>query len=180
MTERFAAGTRIGDYVIECVIPGGNADLTYQATHVLLPRRACLQILHPAFTGLTSVAVQLIREGCILEALHHLGVPRMYECGVLPDRRPWMATELVEGEPLSALTQVLPVATVVGLVRDVAEILEHAHRRGVIHRNLRPEVIVQCAPDRGFGHCVVDWSAARIHDAALAQQVPAGSPCCAG
>jgi serine/threonine protein kinase len=172
MTERFATGTRIGDYLIDAVVTGKNGDLTYQATHVLLPRRASLQILHPAFTGLAPVAVQLIREGCILEALHHVGVPRMYECGVLADRRPWTATELVDGEPLQGG---LPVAAVIDLVRDVAEILDHAHRRGVVHRNLRPLVILRCAPRRGFGHCVIDWSSARVYDATPTQLVPSGS-----
>jgi len=137
---------------------------------VLLPRRASLQILH---LGLAPLAVQLIREGCILEALHHVGVPRMYECGVLADRRPWTATELVDGEPLAGP---LPVAAVIDLVRDVAEILDHAHRRGVVHRNLRPLAILRCAPRRGFGHCVIDWTSARVYDAAATQPAPSGSP----
>ncbi len=174
MTERFAAGTRIGDYLLDGSVASTSSVLSYHATHVLLPRRALIQVLHPAFLGLASVSVQLIREGCILEALHHLGAPRMFECGVLPDRRPWLATELVVGESLEPLTEPLPVAAVVTLLRDVAEVLEHAHRRGVVHRNLRPAAIVRCDPSRGFGHCIIDWSHARTHDTAT--QVPTGSP----
>jgi serine/threonine-protein kinase len=50
------------------------------------------------------------------------------------------------------------------MVRDVAEILEHAHRRGVVHCDLRPDRIVITGSTRGYPLCIRDWSEARVHD----------------
>jgi serine/threonine protein kinase len=58
---------------------------------------------------------------------------------------------------------------VAALLRDLVDILEHAHRRGVIHRGLRPDRVVITA-DRRYPLCVPDWSEAIAHDAAV--QVP--------
>lgn len=156
---------RIGDYVIE-----KEDDDGYQATHVLLPRRVRLNVMHPTFVGLRPVAVRMMREACILEALRHPGVPRVYEVGVLADertQRPWVASELVEGETL-ATTFVLgyiPVVEVLAVVRDVADILAHAHSRNVVHRGVRPEAIIRGDGSRGYPLCLVNWTDARVPDA---------------
>jgi eukaryotic-like serine/threonine-protein kinase len=160
--------SRIGDYVVERRIAGGPTDVTYEATHVLLPRRATLKVMHPAFQGLRPVAVQMMREACILEALRHPGVPRVYECGVLPDRRPWVAIEIVDGITVAdSLERPMALTAVKALLRDVAEVLDYAHRRGVVHRGLRPAAVVRCSDLRGFGVCITGWGEARAHDSGL-------------
>jgi serine/threonine-protein kinase len=58
----------------------------------------------------------------------------------------------------------MSVIEVAGLVRDLADILDHAHRRGVIHRALRPDRIV-ITPGRRHALCIPDWSEAIVHDA---------------
>src|ERR1043165_9557922 len=77
---RDASGARISDYLIERGLPARNTEVAYRATHRVLPRCARVVILNPAFVGVRPVELQLMREACILEALHHPGVPRVYEC----------------------------------------------------------------------------------------------------
>ncbi len=163
--DRFAAGTRLGDYQIDGDLAGGWNHEGYEATHVLLPRRARIIVLSAAYVDERAAAVQMMREACLVEAMQHPGVPRVFECGVV-DRRPWIACELIEGVSLTdAIAEhPLPVAGVLALLRDVAEVLEHAHRRNIVHRNLRPDVLVQ-THGRAFPVCVTGWSDARIHDA---------------
>ena len=105
-----------------------------------------------------------MREACILEALNHPGVPKVYESGVLADRMPWFATEIVGGETLATVLArgSLRAAEVVKVAAGLAETLEHAHRRGVIHRGLRPDRVLLT----GKRICIADWSEARAHDAA--------------
>lgn len=159
---RHAPDDRIGNYRIERELGSTSTGVLYQAAHVVLPRRAVLKI-----TSLPPFAKQVLREACILEALRHPGVPQVYESGLLVDRRPWFAVEQMEGValveriaqgPLTALDTAL-------LVRDIAGVLEHAHRRGVVHRGLRPDRIV-LTPRRRFPISMPDWSEARTHDAA--------------
>ncbi|MCW5801506.1 MAG: serine/threonine protein kinase [Deltaproteobacteria bacterium] len=158
---------RVGNYRIEGEIGKVNGGVLLRGTHLFLPRRAVVKVVNETVAGLQPFAVQLLREACILEALHHAGVPQVYESGLLPDRRPWFAAEPVAGETLGQRIGrgPLPVNDVAMIVRDLAEVLEHAHRRGVIHRALRPERIVLTAERRHFALSVVDWSEARTHDA---------------
>jgi serine/threonine-protein kinase len=120
----------------------------------------------------------MLREACILEAIAHPGVPVVYESGVLRDRRPWFAFEQIGGPTLEdALAPgVLPVIEVASLIRDLADIFEHAHRRGVIHRGLRPDRVV-ITVDRRYPLCIPDWSEAIAHDATatLPHATPVGS-----
>jgi serine/threonine protein kinase len=158
-TDHFMPGDRIGDYVIDREVGDG-----YEATHVLLPRRARIELMHATFVGLRPVAVRMMREACILEALRHPGIPRVFEVGVRVDhrtQRPWVASELIDGAPLSAIHQPLPAADAITIVRDVADILAHAHRRGVAHRNVVADAIIVDVDRRVT---LTQWSDARIHE----------------
>jgi serine/threonine protein kinase len=170
-TDGPGAGGRIGDYVIERELAARPGLVAWSATHALLPRRARLSTVHPAFAGSHAIAAELTREACILEVLRHAGVPRVFECGALPDQRPWVASELIEGPSLTLLLAEegeLDVPMVLALLAGVAEILHHAHTRGLVHRNLRPDAIAS----RPEGPCVVDWSDARGRDGEALQLVP--------
>ena len=163
---RLAPGSRIGDYVIE-----REAGEGYEAAHVLLPRRVRLCVMHPTFVGLRPVAVRMMREACILDALRHPGVPRIYEVGVLTDQRtqrPWVASERVDGESLAETLLdggYVPVCELLAMLREVGDVLAHAHARNVAHRGVRPDAIVRGDGSRGYPLCVVNWCDARVPDA---------------
>jgi len=120
--------------------------------------------LSPAFVGVRLAEVQLMREACILEALHHTGVPRAFECGTF-ERRPWVATEYIDGVSIEQVVAERPLAIgdALAVIRDAAAILAHAHHRGVVHRNITPKAIVR-TPARGFPLCITDWGDASIND----------------
>jgi tRNA A-37 threonylcarbamoyl transferase component Bud32 len=136
---------RVGDYTVEREL----ADGVYEATHLLLPRRVVLRVVGPDRAG----ALQVMREACILEALRHPGVPRMFECGRSGDRT-WIAVERIEGDHPARLG----IDAVIALVRDLAGILDHAHARGVTHGNVCRETIVL----RASGPCLIAWGGARL------------------
>ncbi|HEY4240117.1 MAG TPA: protein kinase [Kofleriaceae bacterium] len=169
--EAEAELVQIGDYKIGKALPACRSELAYEGTHIVLPRRARLTVMHPRFTGVRPVAVRIVREACILEAISHPGVPRVFECGVI-DRRPWIATELVceptLGDELAE--RALSVSAVITLLRDAAEVLAAAHRRGVVHRALTPDAI-QRTPNRSFPICMTGWGDAAVGEGALPQFV---------
>jgi len=161
---RNASGARIGEYLIDGEVTSRSTEVAYRTTHRMLPRCARVAILNPAFVGVRLAEVQLMREACVLESLHHTGVPRAFECGVF-ERRPWIATEYIDGVSIEQATAERPlsISDAVAVVRDAAEILAHAHHRGVIHRNITPKAIVR-TPGRGFPLCITEWGDAAIHD----------------
>jgi serine/threonine-protein kinase len=154
---------RIGNYRIEGVWHRDATRIAYEGRHLVLPRRAIVEVMHDPATS-----VQLLREACILEALEHPGIPKVFESGLLADRRPWFAHECIGGAPVTDLLQAgaLDLATAAGLLRDIAAIVDHAHRRGVVHGRLRPDCIVVTGRARSFPLCIADWSDARAHDTA--------------
>ena len=157
-------GERVGDYIIDSELGFEELGALYLATHVVLPRRAAIKIMNAGRAR--SDSLQFLRESCVLEALAHPGIPRVFECGVLTDRRPWTALEHIEGVSFAALLERGPVALgdLTVAIRDVADLLAHVHARGVVHRRLSAAAIA-CTPERPFQHCIRDWSAARTLDA---------------
>jgi serine/threonine-protein kinase len=159
-------GERIGNYRVEQVLGPTGCGVLLQAQHLVLPRRVILKVVHDAFAHAQAYVLQTLREACILEAIAHPGVPVVYESGLLKDRRPWFAFEAIHGPTLEELLAAGAMAPrdAAGLLRDLADVLEHAHGRGVIHRGLRPERVV-VTPSRRFSLCIPDWSEAIAHDA---------------
>lgn len=160
-TGRLEIGDRIGDYRVEAVFGRGSLLDVCFATHVVLPRKALIRIATQ-----TDVAAghQLLREACIVEALTHPGVPRLYDCGRLGDGRTWVASERIGGRLLTARAVFTPDA-VAELIRDVGSILSAAHDRGVAHLGVRPTSIMLEPKGRGWPACLTDWSSARPLDA---------------
>jgi len=155
---------RIGNYRIDGERRRDAMSVVYEARHLVLPRRAFIKVMHEA--DVRPAAIQLLREACILEALEHPGIIRVFESGLLPDRKPWFAYERVEGATVGDLLANGPLDPphAAALLCDIADILEHAHRRGVVHGSLRPDRIVVTGRMRGFPLCIADWSDARVHD----------------
>jgi serine/threonine-protein kinase len=160
------AGSRVGEFVIEASLGARGTGHVYQATHVVLPRRATIHVLPAAEGPIRNVALDLLREACIVDAVDHPGMPRIFECGMLADRRPWIASERIEGVTVAHLldTRRVSINEVISIVRDVADILAESHRRGLVHCSIAPGAIVIPAQPRRFALCLVDWIAARVHD----------------
>lgn len=160
-------GDRIGNYQLEAEL-GATATCTiYRASHQVLPRRAVLKLARAAGDWTRQRSIEVLREACLLEALHHPGVVRIHEAGRLADGRAWFAAELVEGLTIADALLQGPIepAVAVGMLRDAADVLAHAHRRGVIHGGLAPEGVVVTGKSRGFPLCLTDWQHARTYDA---------------
>jgi len=154
----------------------GNAN--GRAVHLVLPRRALLKVMHATsaaqLVDTQPLALHVLREACLLEALQHPGIVRVYESGMLADRRPWFARELVEGQTVATLVarRTADGINTLALLRAIAEVIDHASRRGVIHCGLRPDRIVLAGKSRGFPICVTEWGEARAHDAARSATAP--------
>jgi serine/threonine-protein kinase len=137
----------------------------YEAAHCVLPRRAALKVMHADLRRQPGMATRMVQEAAILEGVRHPGIVRVYECNLLPDRRPWIAMELVEGETLANRLHymgILPAAEVAALLCDVADVLAAVHRSNVVHRDLKPDNLLCCPTDREYPLRVIDWGVARL------------------
>ncbi len=151
--ERLAPGAWIGHYAIVGELRVEATGVVYAGVHRVLPRRAAVKIVH-------SPALAL-REACILEALSHPSVPRIYECAA---DRSWIARERIDGRSLRSGASLAERVTV---VRAVADILAHAHARGIVHHRLDEDVVV-LTPGRATPVCVRGWGDAIATASSLA------------
>lgn len=137
----------------------------YEAAHTVLPRRAALKVMHGELRRQPGMATRMVQEAAILEDVRHPGVVRVYDCNLLPDRRPWIAMELVDGETLANrihYASVLPAAEVATLLSDVADVLAAVHKNNVVHRDLKPDNLLCTPTDREYPLRVLDWGVARL------------------
>ena len=168
-------GDRIGEYRIVGERTRAATFSTFEAVHVVLPRRALIKIMS---STVQRVAVRALREAYFLETFEHVGIPRIFESALLPDRRPWFAREMIEGQNLTSVIGQASTDRIelISLLRDTADVLVHVHKHGLVHTGLRPERILLTAKTRPFSVCIPDWSEARAHDAPGVPYVPlAGS-----
>jgi serine/threonine protein kinase len=158
-------GSMVGSYRIVKEIGRGGMGTVFEAVHTILPRRAALKVMHGELRRHPGMATRIVQEAGILEDIHHPGVVRVYECSILPDHRPWIAMELVDGDTLATrlhYTTRLPATEVATLLADVADVLAAVHARGVIHRDLKPDNLLLTPGDRLFPLRVIDWGVARL------------------
>jgi serine/threonine protein kinase len=155
----------VGAYRVVREIGRGGMATVYEAAHTVLPRRAALKVMHGALLRQPGMATRMVQEAAILEELRHPGVVRVHECNLLPDHRPWIAMELVEGETLANrlhYASTLPALEVATLLGDVADVLATAHKAGIVHRDLKPDNLLCTPTDREFPVRVLDWGVARL------------------
>ncbi len=172
-------GDRIGNYRLESEVLGDTRVSVFLAKHLVLPRRAMIKLMADATQ---PAAVGMLREACILDALSHPGIPRVFESGMHPKGTgslaqagsPWFAIEHVEGVSLRTVMSPGAVDRIdaIVLLRDVADVLEHAYHRGIVHCGIRPDRVLLTGRRRSFPLCIADWSSSRVHDSRLQQYSP--------
>ena len=104
-------------------------------------------------------AIQCLRAASILGSLDHPGIAPIVGRGILPDRRPWIASELAEGIPLCDILacRTLSIEEALALVRDLCEICAHAHARRVVHGAIRPHLVIVRTGDKPFPIQLGGW-----------------------
>lgn len=163
--EELGPDSVVGSYRLVREIGRGGMGCVYEARHVMLPRRAAIKVMHPELRKQPGMATRVVQEAAILEGLRHPGVVRIFECALLPDLRPWIAMELVEGETLAnrlVHRGTLSAYELAALLAEVTDVLAAVHARGVVHRDLKPDNILITPADREFPLRVIDWGVARL------------------
>jgi len=129
---------RLGAFEIIRLLGAGGMGEVYRARDTRLDREVALKVL-PAETLTDETArARLLHEARLASKLNHPHVCTIHEVGEAEGQL-YVAMELVDGEPLSAILAAgaLPVERVLRYGRQVADALAHAHERGIIHRDLK-------------------------------------------
>src|SRR5512144_1913164 len=150
-----------GRFRIEGEIGTGGMGTVYRATHLGLDRTVAVKIIKSEFAADRDVADRFLREARTMAKLRHPHAAMIFDAGSLPDGRHFIIMEFVEGETLSqALAREgrFSPARAVQIATQVCDVLEEAHRLGVVHRDLKPSNIM--LSERGV--CVLDFGVAKV------------------
>ncbi len=129
--------------LVEVVGSGGMASV-YRAYDRLLERPVAVKILHGHYLSDEEAVERFQREARSAAQLAHPNIVTVIDRGE-DDGRPYIVFEYVEGENLKQLVQregALPVGTVIDLGIQIAQALEAAHERGVVHRDIKPQNVL--------------------------------------
>jgi WD40 repeat protein/predicted Ser/Thr protein kinase len=129
----------IARYRVLRLLGEGAMGTVYEAEQDSPRRAVALKVIR---AGLDSdyLLKRFAREAQILGRLHHPGIGQVYDAGVAEGGQPYFAMELIAGAPLDqyAREHALDAAGRLELVARVCDAVQHAHERGVIHRDLKP------------------------------------------
>ena len=156
----FAAGTKIGSYIIEREIGRGGMGVVYLAEDTRLGRRVAIKSLPPVVTNDAQLRERLRREARAAATISHPSVAVVYALEEFDDHL-LLVTEYVAGRTLRAEIEqgALAPARALSIASDIAQALAAAHDAGVIHRDLKPENVILTASD---GVKVVDFGIAYL------------------
>jgi hypothetical protein len=137
-------GRTVGDFVIEGVIGGGSFGTVYRAHQVGLDRPVALKVPTYEIAADPVQARRFAREARAAARIVHPGVVAIYAVGELDDGRPYLAMQLIDGEPLDRILAAgpLPALRALHIARDIASALSETHAAGVIHRDLKPSNVM--------------------------------------
>jgi serine/threonine protein kinase len=132
-------GRQIGAYQVQALIGTGAMGRVYRARDTKLGREVAIKILPPAFTFDPERRARFDREARVLAALNHPNIATIY--GVEDfDGVPALVLELVTGETLAERIArgPLSLSEILAIGRQIADGLQAAHERGILHRDLKP------------------------------------------
>jgi len=137
------------DYEIRRRIGTGGMNEVFEAKHRSTGRLVAIKIVKDKSA---ASAARLVRESEIVASLKHENICGIYGVGTMPDDRPYLILERLEGETLETTLhggRRLSSDSALAIFKQVLRGLECAHAMGIVHRDLKPSNIFLV--DRGGG-----------------------------
>ena len=157
------SGGRIGPFrILQQIGEGGFGSVFEAEQEQPVKRRVALKIIKLGMDT-REVIARFEAERQALALMDHPHIARMLDAGATDSGRPYFVMELVDGEPISAYCRKhgLSIVQRLQLFDQVCAAVQHAHTKGVIHRDLKPNnVLVSTQDDLPFAK-VIDFGIAK-------------------
>jgi serine/threonine protein kinase/tetratricopeptide (TPR) repeat protein len=158
-----SVGTVVGPYKLLERLGEGGMGVVYMAEQLRpVRRRVAMKIIKPGMDS-KQVIARFEAERQALALMDHPGIARVLDAGATDTGRPFFAMELVRGVPITAYCDEhqLNPGERLRLFVQVCQAVQHAHQKGVIHRDLKPTNVLVTAHDGVAAPKVIDFGIAK-------------------
>ncbi len=165
-------GTRIGPYKLLEPIGEGGMGVVYMAEQVRAgPPQGRAQD-HQAGDGYAQVIARFEAERQALAMMDHPNIASVLDAGTTDTGRPYFVMELVKGSPITEFCDRngLSLDERLELFAPVCRAIQHAHQRGVIHRDVKPSNVLVTLYDGKPVPKVIDFGVAKAIDQQLTER----------
>jgi serine/threonine protein kinase len=147
-----SAGATFAGYEVEGVVGSGGVGILYRARQLRLDRPVALKLVEPEIASDPVVRERLRRETRTMAALDHPNIAPLYEAGD-EDGTIYIVTRWIEGTELGALIRrdsPVEPARAARFASQIADALELAHEKGLVHRDVKPSNVIVTDEDHVY------------------------------
>ncbi len=169
MNKNSWVGKQIGErgrYQVESLLGEGGMSAVYKAVDTRLDRAVAIKIIHPHLADNDQFTKRFKREGTAVAKLRHPNIIRLLDFGQEDGSSYIILTYLAGGSVQEMIKRLngerLDTETAVTLATQIADGLEYAHKRGLIHRDVKPANILLSKEGSGV---LTDFGLVKITDA---------------
>jgi len=154
---------RIGPYRIRSMLGAGGMGTVYLAEQEApVQRLVALKVIKLGMDT-RAVLARFEAERQALARMDHTSIAKVFDAGATDEGRPYFVMEYVQGVPITRYCDehCLPVEERLAIFKQVCSAVQHAHTKGVIHRDLTPNNVLVAVQDGAPLAKVIDFGLAR-------------------
>ncbi|MBP6838452.1 MAG: protein kinase [Kofleriaceae bacterium] len=155
-------GTTIGVYRVARLLGVGGMGRVYKGVHPQIGSRVAIKVLSRECSERKDLVDRFFSEARAVNLIRHESIVNVLDLATLPDGRPYIIMEYLDGAPLAdiiAKQGPLPLGGLARLIAEVLDALGAAHGKGIVHRDLKPDNIYVSPAGRAK---VLDFGIAKL------------------
>ena len=165
--EGVAIGSLLdGRYRIDAVLGTGGMGRVYRGEHTGIGRAVAIKVLHADLSRNRDAAQRFQREALASGRLEHPNIVGVSDFGMLDDGACYLVMEMLEGESLGARLERerrIEWPEALDILRGVLAGLKHAHDKGVVHRDIKPDNIFLAVKEGELIVKILDFGIAKLY-----------------